>query len=149
MDKVSRFLYVIAGIVNAVVEVFATLTLLCALDPYTGWALTEKMPWLGVSSTVNEVDGGTGITTISLTVILLLFSFVLYILGTKGRKNLKNHTHRLPSHIFTMIISFYYFAMGFTYISVLSSSAFIVYTLIGAAVAYFLAGLTGVIGHNK
>lgn len=147
MDKVSRILYLVAGIVNAVVEVFATLVLLCLLDNYTHWNLAEKIPWVGIETEV--INGSNSTSIILMTIFLLAFSFVLYFLGVKGRKNLKNHTHRLPSHIFTLIISIYYFYTGFSYVILLSSSSIVTYSLMGGAGLYFLSGLFGIIGHNR
>lgn len=145
MDKVSRVLYLLAGLVNAIIELFAVLTILCVLDGTLNWGgVFIKLSFFVFADSALEI----GTATLPLAVVTLLFSVVLYFLGVKGRKNLKNHTHRLPSHIFTLIIAMYYFFGAVGYLSVLNVT-FLAYSMIGGAILYFAAGLTGIIGHNR
>ena len=149
MNKASWIFYTVGDLLNAVIEVFATMTLLCLLDPVTGWNLSSHLSFISIHFKEDRVNiDGARITLIVLIVILLALSFVLYVLGRVGSKMIKNHTHRIYSHICAMIISTYYFITGFSFIS-LSTQAFLTYLLFFGAANYFLAGLTGIIGHRR
>ena len=145
MDKVSRVLYVIAGLANATAEVFCVLVILCSLDQQTGWGLSPTLQPVLYGGAFSVEDASR---VVAFAYIALPYSIVLYFCSVIGRRNLKLHKHKLACHIITMIVSVYYFVMAINFLKQ-AGQGLVGYIFLAGAILYFSAGLTGAIGHNN
>lgn len=143
MNLVSRILYLLAALVNAAMEVFCVLMILCAYVPQLNLA-----PHLSGLFPVFEDQTRVAGAAVQ-AVMLLVFSFLLYFIGSWCRRSLKKHTHRLVCHIFALILSIYYFSDGLVIAGQIFQVPALGYVAVAGGILYFVAAITGMIAHNR